>query len=515
MSCPALLGREPPARPADSPRRESPAIFMPPAADPASPPSEFAGLADDRAPAGRAALSPWLRCLLSNGGLIVAVILVCLIGLAVESSGFNRYYYRVLMLIGFNIVLAVGLQMINGFSGQFSLGHAGFMAVGAYLAAYPAKEYSNRLGDPGATLAFYVALLVTTAVIALVLYGVFAGIRASRRLHASLPSILVLAVLVWFVADVALSRRGVDSVFLVWSHGLDLVTRGFAGGLAAALKPATAATGWLPQAVREPFTFVVLLLGAGCCAGVVGLIVGLPTLRLRGDYLAIATLGLSEIIRIIIQNSPPLGGALGLTNIPRYTNFAWLWSVAVVSVVLVWRLAYSGRGRQIIATREDEIAASAVGIGTTRQKVTAFIVGAFLGGVAGAMFALQERSITPSYFSIQKSIEVVVIVTLGGLGSISGAILAAIVLTLLPEVLRPIADYRMIIYALLLVTMMLVRPQGLLGGRELWPRRKPLGLRGLGRRGFDVVMPPDPPPTLDKPATQQAGDLKEREGGLA
>jgi branched-chain amino acid transport system permease protein len=142
----------------------------------------------------------------------------------------------------------------------------------------------------------------------------------------------------------------------------------------------------------------------------------------------------------------------------------------------------------IMAVRENEIAAAAVGINNTRQKVTAFIIGAFFGGIAGGLFALFENSISPSYFNVQKSIEIVVIVTLGGLGSISGAILAAIVLTLLPEVLRPIADYRMIIYSLTLVVMMLVRPQGLLGGRELWPRRRTFGLRPQR----------DPAPTEDR-----------------
>jgi len=180
---------------------------------------------------------------------------------------------------------------------------------------------------------------------------------------------------------------------------------------------------------------------------------------------------MAEIIRIAIQNARPLGGALGLTGIPKYTNFAWLYAVALVTIIVIWRLAYSAKGRAIMAVREDEIAAAAVGVDPTHHKVVAFVIGAFFGGVAGAAFALHERSITPSYFGFQKSIEIVAMVTLGGLGSISGAILAAVVLTLLPEVLRPISEYRMIIYALLLITMMLLRPQGLLGGRELWPRR--------------------------------------------
>lgn len=221
---------------------------------------------------------------------------------------------------------------------------------------------------------------------------------------------------------------------------------------------------------------LVLLTGGGCWAALAGLVVGLPALRLRGDYLAIATLGMAEIIRIAIQNSEPLGGALGLTGIPKATNFAWLYGAAVVTTVAVWRLAYSPRGRAIVAIRENEIAAASVGIDATRNKVLAFVVGAFFAGIAGALYALHERSITPPSFGLPRSIEIVVMVTLGGLGSISGAILAAVVLTILPEALRPIAQYRMIIYSLLLVAMMLLRPQGLLGGRELWSRR------GLGRR---------------------------------
>jgi branched-chain amino acid transport system permease protein len=230
------------------------------------------------------------------------------------------------------------------------------------------------------------------------------------------------------------------------------------------------ARGWsehLPVALAHPVCFIALLVGAGCCAAATGLVVGLPALRLRGDYLAIATLGMAEIIRIVIQNSRPLGGALGLTFIPKGTNFVWLYGCVIVTVVCVWRVAYSARGRVIMAVREDEIAASSVGISTTRQKVTAFVMGAFFAGVAGALFAMNEQSITPTRFTLDRSIELVVMVTLGGLGSITGAVLAAVVLTILPEALRGIAEYRMILYSLLLIVMMLLRPQGLMGTREL------------------------------------------------
>ena len=330
-------------------------------------------LALDHSDAAARGPAPWLRFLLVNGSVPLAIALVYLVGRYIESGQFDAYHRRILMLIGFNVVLAVGLQMINGFSGQFSLGHAGFMAVGAYLAAYPAKYYSTlpaspgddptTLDNPAATLVFYFALLLAMGIVGGVLYALFSAIRATRRVHVSLPSLLVMLLLVWIVADVILAQRGNTSPLLIWSRGIGLVEQMYTAILSGAADPAASVSGAIPKAVSRPLTFIILLLGAGCCAGIVGLIVGLPTLRLRGDYLAIATLGLSEIIRITIQNSPPLGGALGLTNIPRYTNFAWLWGVAIIAIVLIWRLAYSARGRQIIATREDEIAASAVGIG--------------------------------------------------------------------------------------------------------------------------------------------------------
>ena len=417
--------------------------------------------------------SGWWGALKSNGPVPLLLLLLIPIGLFVESKTFGAYNQRVVMLIGFNVVLAVSLQLINGFSGQFSLGHAGFMAVGAYLAAYPAMNHSNKLTDPASSLLFYVALLAAVAIGAGVLYGAFVLLRLTRKIHASLPGLLLIALLVWIVVDIAQASKHVSPpAYFVWSKGIALLGQMFSAILTSVGPTAAKVSGWLPAAVATPLNYLVLLVGGGCCAAVAGLVVGLPTLRLRGDYLAIATLGLAEIIRIAIQNSQPLGGALGLTGIPKATSFAWLYGVAIVTIVVIWRIAYSAKGRAIMAVREDEIAAGAIGVDPTHHKVNAFVIGAFFGGVAGAMFALHERSITPSYFGFQKSIEIVVMVTLGGLGSISGAILAAVILTLLPEVLRPIAEYRMILYALLLIFMMLLRPQGLLGGRELWPRRR-------------------------------------------
>ncbi|MFI5378710.1 MAG: branched-chain amino acid ABC transporter permease [Tepidisphaerales bacterium] len=287
----------------------------------------------------------------------------------------DPYYLRILNLVGINIVLASSLNLINGITGQFSLGHAGFMAVGAYVA--------------GSAMAHY-------------------------RLD-----------------------------------------------------------GW-----NESFAFLALLIAAGLVAAVVGLVVGLPALRLRGDYLAIATLGFGEIIYTIINATEKIGtfdigGASGLHNIPQTTNFFWIYAAVIVCIVAVWRLAYSTKGLAFRAVREDEIAAGAMGIDTTYHKAVAFAVGAFFAGVAGGLQACYDGNLAPESFRFIKSIEIVVMVVLGGSGSITGAIAAAIILTWLPEQLRPFKDWRMIVYSLGLILMMILRPAGLMGGREIWfPRRR-------------------------------------------
>jgi branched-chain amino acid transport system permease protein len=416
---------------------------------------------------------PWRDMLLAN--VPVAFVLLAMIPLGqVLDENLDPYYLRIVMLIGFNIILAVSLQLINGFSGQFSLGHAGFMAVGAYLAGFPAIEYSNNFDDPANTILFFVSLLISVGLGVAVLWVLFVGMRRTRTVHRALPGILLIVLLVWIVTDFAkASQYPQRPMWAIWTGFIEVLERLFNALVSGAGPVAAKVSAALPGVIRRPICFCVLLYGAGCCASAVGFIVGLPALRLRGDYLAIATLGFGEIIRIGIQNSNPLGAALGLTSIPKYTDFTWLYVVVIITVVTVWRIAYSGKGRAIMAVRDDEIAAGSIGVNTTTFKVMAFTIGAFFAGVAGALFSLHERSITPGYFNVVKSIEPVVMVTLGGLGSISGAILAAIVLTLLPEVLRGISpEDRMVIYSLLLVVMMILRPQGLLGGRELWPRRR-------------------------------------------
>jgi branched-chain amino acid transport system permease protein len=288
----------------------------------------------------------------------------------------NPYYFQVLILVGINITLAVSLNLVNGFTGQFSIGHAGFMAAGAY---------------------------------------------------------------------------GSAMFTVTWGQSL-------AAAMIAAHVPAPVAQGAL--------LLVSLLLGGGLAA-IFGYLVGLPSLRLRGDYLAIVTLGFGEIIRVLILNIDAVGGARGLPGIPQWANFFWVFLVATIVIALAVNLANSTHGRALFAIRDDEIAAEALGVDTTAYKVTAFVLGAFFAGVAGGLFAHYLSYLNPSTFTFLKSIEVIAMVVLGGMGSITGSVLAAIVLTLLPEALRAVKDYRMVLYALMLIILMITRPQGLMGTREL------------------------------------------------
>ncbi len=419
----------------------------------------------------------------SNWPLPVVIALLIPLGWWLTARAADRdtlldgYDFRIIMLCGVAIIMAVSLQLINGFSGQFSLGHAGFMAVGAYFSAYPSREISVGLTNPLGVLLFYAALFAAVGVAAGAVGAVVYAARRAGRVHPWLALAVVAGVIGLVAAGLVVA--GGPAVAGVWGGA----GRAVAAGYPVAARASAVLPGW----AARPICFLILLVGGGLCAAVAGFIVGLPTLRLRGDYLAIATLGFAEIIRVAFQNAPPFGAALGMSDIPVYTSFAWLYGSAFITVVVVWRIAYSAKGRAIMAVREDEIAASAVGIDPTHHKVVAFVVGAFFGGVGGSLYAHYSGFITPTDFNLLRSIEFVVMVTLGGLGSISGAILAAVVLTVLPELLRfadealpaavtragfSLSDSRMVLYALLLIGMMLVRPNGLLGGKELWPRRR-------------------------------------------
>jgi branched-chain amino acid transport system permease protein len=334
---------------------------------------------------------------------VIAILVALVISVGIEPR-LGGYGSELLVQCGIAVILAVSLTVVNGFTGQFSIGHAGFMALGGYFAA------------------------------AIVYYGSF-KLFGDFDVHAE----------------------------------------------------------WKGESL-----FAAACLGGGILAAISGWIVGLPSLRLRGDYLAIVTLGFAEILRVVIQgtqdqldttSSDPaladlsfprllmhLGGALGFTGQPVYTTPFCVWFAAALTLALTIRLKYSSYGRALLSIREDDIASQAVGVNTTRLKVRAFMFSAFFAGIGGGLYAMKIGStINASDFGFQKSFDYVIMVVLGGLGSISGAAIAAIVLTLLPELLRNFDQYRMVVYSVLLILMMIVRPQGLLGIREIWdylPGRK-------------------------------------------
>jgi len=313
--------------------------------------------------------------------LLAAIAVVAVLDWGSQRLGLNPYIYGVLVLCAINVILAMSLNLVNGITGQFSIGHAGFMAVGAYVSA--------------AYTVYAVPLL----------FG--AGYAANPMLTAA--------------------------------------------------------------------AFLLAILVGGLASGVAGFLVGLPSMRLRGDYLAIVTLGFGEIIRVAILNVDAVGGARGFAGIPKRTNLAWVLAGVWITFVVIRNLMRSYHGRALLAIREDEIAAEALGVPTTRYKVTAFVIGAFFAGVAGALFAHYLYLHTNS-FTFMKSIEVVIMVVLGGMGSLTGSILGAILLTALPEVLRFASSLRLILYSLLLIVLMIARPQGILGRRELsWPKRRASG----------------------------------------
>jgi branched-chain amino acid transport system permease protein len=235
----------------------------------------------------------------------------------------------------------------------------------------------------------------------------------------------------------------------------------------------------------------MLFLGACLLAGVVaaaaGFLVGMPSLRLRGDYLAIVTLGFGEIVRVLIQRTSDqldvvtaqktsladtvtaLGGSLGFDGVPTYTRIFYVYAFVAILLIAAYRLKTSSKGRALLAVRENEIAAEAMGINTSRTKVTAFVMAAFFAGIGGALFAHElGTALNAQELGFQKSIDLVIIVVIGGMGSITGVVLAATILTILPEAFRGFDDYRMPVYALALVIVMIVRPQGLFGLHELW-----------------------------------------------
>ena len=324
-----------------------------------------------------------------------------LISALIGTGVLNNYLSNILVTICITIIMTSSLNVTTGMLGQLALGHAGFMAIGAYTSALFTKNVAFSFG-------------------------------------ISLPISLLL------------------------------------GGIVAAL---------------------------------FGMLIGIPALRLKGDYLAIITLGFGEIIRVVIENLEITGGAAGLTRITRMSRalaedrtvssvltFTLVFWITVLIIASIFTLGRSRHGRAIISIRENAIAAEATGIPTTKYKLLAFTFAAFFAGIAGGLLAHQTSILNAKIFGFNKSIEYLVMVVLGGMGSITGSVIASIVLVALPEILRGMAEYRLVIYSLLLIIMMLFRPSGLLGTREFsmltfWENLEAFMRRVFRRRETQTRMP--------------------------
>lgn len=213
--------------------------------------------------------------------------------------------------------------------------------------------------------------------------------------------------------------------------------------------------------------YALSLLIGGLCAGVCGLLIGIPVLRLKGDYLAIVTLAFGEIIRVIVENLKATGGAAGLAGIPTMKNMTAIYFIMAACVAMMYSVMTGRHGRAVLAISDNEIAADSSGVNTTWYKIYDFTLSAFFAGVAGAMYAQNMGVISADIFSFNKSVDILVMVVLGGMGSFTGAILSATVLTILPELLRAFSDWRMVIYSVILILVMIFRPQGLMGRSEI------------------------------------------------
>lgn len=238
--------------------------------------------------------------------------------------------------------------------------------------------------------------------------------------------------------------------------------------------------------IKLGLPFPIVLLIGGLVAAFFGFLIGKPILRLKGDYLAITTLGFGEIIRVIIVNLDFLGGPRGLDAIPKKTNFSIVYIIVILTVLVFYRLINSSQGRAMISIREDEIAAEAMGINTALYKLKSFVIASFFAGIAGGLYAHFLMFIDPKSFDFLKSIEILTFVVLGGMGSLTGSIIAAGVLTWLPELLRSFSDYRMIVYSLSLILLMLFRPQGLMGTSELSDVLKNLGAKFKKKKTTEI-----------------------------
>src|SRR5499426_3053261 len=220
---------------------------------------------------------------------------------------------------------------------------------------------------------------------------------------------------------------------------------------------------FLPSMIQNTVLLLIGLFAASIAAGLAGVAVGIPSLRLRGDYLAIVTLGFGEIIRVFILNIDAIGGSRGFSGKPQLSNFFWVYLLVLITIVTVQNLIKSSYGRAFISIRDDEIAAEAMGVDTTRHKVMSFVISSMFAGIAGGLFGHFTMYLHPNSFLFTTSFYLIIMIVVGGLGTIEGAVLGAILVTVTLEVFRSFGPFRLVNFAILLILIMIYRPQGLVG----------------------------------------------------
>jgi branched-chain amino acid transport system permease protein len=407
--------------------------------------------------------------------LVFAAVVYLAVRYATQTQTITRYWYQVIQFAAITAISALGLNLIYGFNGQFSLGHVGFYAIGAYGSALITKDFGpnpwsgDRVGALSWMIAAQLGILLVLVAFRLLRIG-----RLRARLRTALSQSLqphecsVICTLV---------TLAVTALILAAGYYATIVLHWAVYHANAALYAA------LPQKLGEAVNFAVAIINGGTMAAMVSYLVGLPLLRLGSDYFGIATLGFAIMMYTALQNSDliidTMKGARGMVGIPPHTNWTWAFGTLVICAVIMRNLIRSSQGRAIISVREDEIAARTMGINVIQQKAVAFSFGGFFAGVAGALFAHLYGFLHPSSFNMIKGFDPLIIIVFGGLGSMTGTIVASIGFALLIEGLRVVLpqgfeDWRFVIYPILLLLVMLLRPGGLLGTKEWGWLRAPL-----------------------------------------
>ena len=417
----------------------------------------------------RLTIPPWIPTLL------VAFAVYWVVVWAKGSEAISMYWYQVIQVAAITAISSLGLNLIYGFNGQFSLGHIGFYAIGAYGSALITKDYLTKWsGGQAGALSWIVAGQV----------GLVLTLFAARRMRIGA---LGDRLRVWTSEQ---GLKGHESRVIVTLVLLVLAAASLTIGAVAAwvLQKGVVivlenTVFQLPKETAQNIVFLVALINGGTMAALAAYLVGLPLLKLGSDYFGIATLGFAVMVYTALQNSDSaiatMKGARGMVGIPRWSQWPWVFGSLVLSLIIVRNLIHSSHGRAVVSVREDEIAAKSMGVDVVQLKTVAFAFGGFFAGVAGALYAHLYGFLHPSSFSMVKGFDPMIIIVFGGLGSMTGTIVASAMFALVIEGLRVVLpqgfeDWRFVIYPVILLLVMLLRQQGLLGTAEWGWLRAPV-----------------------------------------